>query len=212
MDTFTAGSCIRFGWETFKKRAWFFIGMTLAYLAISWIIGFFGGFVAGIFGEQSGNVLSSIIIYPLNMLLGMGFVALTLKAHDDPNAARFGDLWHPRQFWTYLAASIMTTVVTVCGFILLIIPGIILSILFYFVTYLIIDRELGPIEAMRESIRITKGHRWTLFLLLLASLLICLVGVVCLFVGILVAFPIVALSTVHAYRRLSAPGDAAPAL
>jgi len=27
--SFTAGSAIRFGWETFKKRPWFFVGATI---------------------------------------------------------------------------------------------------------------------------------------------------------------------------------------
>ena len=31
---FTAGEAIRFGWETFKRRPWFFVGATLIVLVL----------------------------------------------------------------------------------------------------------------------------------------------------------------------------------
>ena len=32
---FSAGAAIRFGWETFKRRPWFFVGTTLLILLVS---------------------------------------------------------------------------------------------------------------------------------------------------------------------------------
>lgn len=31
---FTAGEAIRFGWETFKRRPWFFVGATLIIMLV----------------------------------------------------------------------------------------------------------------------------------------------------------------------------------
>ena len=41
---FSTGAALRFGWETFKKRPWFFVGSTFVILLASGLInGFTGG-------------------------------------------------------------------------------------------------------------------------------------------------------------------------
>ena len=35
---FTAGEAIRFGWETFMRRPWFFVGATLIIMLVSGLI------------------------------------------------------------------------------------------------------------------------------------------------------------------------------
>jgi len=67
----------------------------------------------------------------------------------------------------------------------------------------VVDRGLGPIEAMQESWRITKGHKWQLFLLFLALLGINLLGFLALFIGIFVTAPMTLVALAHAYRTLA---------
>ena len=55
-------------------------------------------------------------------------------------------------------------------------PGIIFALMFMFSTFIVIDRELGPIEAMKESHRITHGHKWKLLGFSLLLVLINLLG------------------------------------
>ena len=45
------------------------------------------------------------------------------------------------------------------GLILLIIPGIIVSLMFLFFAHVIVDREVGPIEALKVSKIITDGAK-----------------------------------------------------
>ena len=99
---------------------------------------------------------------------------------------------------------ILTALAIALGFLALIIPGIILSMGLAFVPYLVVDRGLGPIEAMKESWRITKGHKWQLLLLFLALLGINLLGILALIIGIFVTVPITMLAFAHAYRTLNA--------
>jgi hypothetical protein len=35
---FASGAAIRFGWETFKRRPWFFVGVTVVILLVSGLI------------------------------------------------------------------------------------------------------------------------------------------------------------------------------
>src|SRR5262249_10203656 len=121
---------------------------------------------------------------------------------DNLDSVDIKDLWHPQQFWYYVGAAILSGIIIAVGFVLLIIPGIVLAIMFMFVGYLVIDRKMGPVEALRASKRITTGHKWDLLLLMFAVIGINILGILCLLVGLLVTIPITLLSMVHAYRTL----------
>src|ERR1700690_2690182 len=206
MNTFSGVECIRFGWQTFKKRPWFFIGVAI-------LLGIAGGFANGfrsIFAVQSlTSLFGSAVYWILTMLIGMGTTALFLKAHDSIETARDLDLWHPRPFWKYTGATILFALVVVVGFILLIVPGVIAALMFIFTAYLVINRNLGPIKAMKESARITKGHRSQLLILFALVLVLNIVGAILLLVGLLVTIPVTSLATVHACRTLAKMAPAA---
>lgn len=75
-------------------------------------------------------------------------------------------------------------------------------VIFMFATVAVIDQGLNPVEAMKESVRIARGHFWSLFGLGVLLVLILAVGVLAFGVGLFVAIPIVSLAYVHAYRVL----------
>jgi len=85
---------------------------------------------------------------------------------------------------------------------LLIIPGIIWAIKFYFFSYLIVDKGLGPIEALKRSSAITDGSKWDLFLLGLLLFGINLIGAIPFFLGWFVTIPISMVATAFVYRKL----------
>ena len=206
MNTFSAGSAIRFGWETFKKRTWFFIGMTVVIGVVSWII----GAVVGALTVSSDTASVAIVAFLLNLalstLLNMGVIAYALKAHDAPEKAEVIDLWHPQNFLPYLGATILVFLCVVLGFVLLIVPGIIVGIMLMFTPYLVIGRNLRPIEAMKESRRITEGSKGQLFLLGIALFGLNIAGAIALLVGLFVTIPISMLAIAHAYRQLEHKG------
>lgn len=205
MNAFSATACIRFGWFTFKKRGWFLIGVTATMMVISWII----AAIAAAFGERDlGGFLGFVVNIGLSTLLSMGFTATLIRAHDTLESADVWDLWHPKPFWKFLAAELLVGVIVLGGFILLIVPGIIAMLMLLFVPYLVIDRELGPIEALKESARITRGFRWELVLLVLIVFVLNIAGALALLAGLLISIPVTTLALVHAYRTLE--GKAKP--
>jgi uncharacterized membrane protein len=213
---FSTGSALRFGWETFKKRPWFFVGSTVVILLASGLInGFTSGIDAALTGSaQEPSLIGTVINLALGTLLSMGATAFYLAAHDNPDTADLALLWHPRPFWKYLGASILLALAVAIGFVLLIVPGIILGLMFMFTTFVVIEHELGPIDAMSESHRLTRGHKWQLLGFVLLLLLINVLGVLALVVGLLVSIPVSTLAFVHAYRVLGGkpgprPADAA---
>jgi uncharacterized membrane protein len=211
---FSTGSALRFGWETFKKRPWFFVGSTVVILLASGLIDAFSSGVDAVVGgsAEQPSIVGTVVNLGLGTLLGMGATAFYLAAHDNPEAVDLSALWHPQPFWKYLGASILYALAIVVGLVLLIVPGIMFALMFMFTTFIVIDRGLGPIEAMKESNRITYGHKWTLLGFTLMLVLINLLGVIALVVGLLVSIPVSSLAVAHAYRVLGGrtpPQDAA---
>lgn len=197
MNTFSIEAAFRFGWDTFKKRPGFFIGMTAIIFAVSWATGFVIG-MAGMKDNFIGNIVNLLV----TTLLDLGVVATMLKVFDAPESATFNNLWHPHNYVPYLGATILTAIAVVVGLVLLIIPGIIAAMMLLFVKFIVVDRNLGPVEAMKESARITKGHRMTLFLFVLAIAVLNIIGAILLLVPLLVTIPVSTLAMVYAYRTI----------
>ena len=211
MHTLSVGDCIRFGWETFKQRPWILIGAFLLAMVIASLPGIIGPHPEiGPDGQvipqplTTFEVVMSLASLVVSIFVGLGLTTFSLRAHDNIQAVQIADLWNPGPFWRFLGAHILTVIAIALGFLALIVPGIILAVGLGFVPYLVVERGLGPINAIKESWRITKGHKWQLFLLFLALLGINLLGILALVVGIFVSVPITMLAFAHAYRTLAA--------
>jgi uncharacterized membrane protein len=83
--------------------------------------------------------------------------------------------------------------------------------MFMLTPFIVIERAFGPIEAMKESHRLTYGHKWKLLGFTLLLLLINLLGALALIVGLLVTIPVSTLAFVHAYRVLGGKVEPRPA-
>src|SRR3989344_2410515 len=203
MNTFSPGSMISFGWDTFKKRPWFFIGVFL----VVGILSSGGNFQLNDTDYSAATIalfiVAGIAFGIISILAKMGATQLALKAHDSAESATFGDLWAPHPFWKFIGGSILVGVIVILGLILLIVPGVIWASRYLFVPYLLMERRSSPFEALKESARITYGHKWQLLGLLGLTMLINILGAILLLVGLLVSIPVSALAMVHAYRTLS---------
>ena len=211
---FSAKSCVHWGWETFKKRPWFF---ALVFL----VVGLLSGGNLNYHTDTSSFhitpalaalfIVAVIIGVVIKTLVNMGKTNLLLKAHADVAAVSWRDLWSPHPFWRFLVTSVVYGLIVFVGFILLIVPGIIWGITYMFAPYVVMDRGSSMREALGESARITKGHKWELFWFGILLGLINLLGLLCLVVGLLVSVPVTALATVYAYRTLQRMADESPA-
>jgi uncharacterized membrane protein len=83
--------------------------------------------------------------------------------------------------------------------------------MFMFFGYFIVEHSSGPIVALKESARITKGEKWNIFLLVLIFLGINILGVLALGIGLLITAPMSAIGIAYVYRKLSAAQEVSPA-
>lgn len=188
-------SCLSFGWKTFKARPWLFVGSSLIYAAIQLVLGWAEAVLPGFIG--------TILNVAVGTLLALGLMTLYLKAHDSLSGASFKDMWNPKPFWKYLVTSFVIGALVFAGIILLIVPGVILGLAFSFAPYIVIEKKVWTMAALKESWRLTKGQWWKLFLLGLVIALMNIIGAFLLLVGLLVTAPISVLAMVHAYRTLA---------
>lgn len=203
---FTISEALRFGWKTTLKNIRILVPVQLI-VAFFYFLPNVAEYIIG--NEPTNITLSSAVFntvsWILQIIVGMGFTKMCLKIHDG-DAVTYTDLIScTHLFFKYFVASILYGLVCLAGFVLLIVPGFIWGIKFWFFTYAIVDQEMGPIRALKESSLITEGVKKELFVFSLAILGINILGILALFVGLLVAVPTSILATTYIYRRLTAP-------
>lgn len=187
-------------WKKFKENYKFLLAVTLFYLAVRII----EGMTQKIFEENSiGITLVAIASGVLNALIAIGMVQIYLKISRGMQAS-FGEIMGGgKYFWKLIGGSILYGLIVLVGYLLLIIPGIIWQYKYGMFSYLIIDKDMGPIEAIKESGALMYGNKWKLFFLQLLMIPIVFAGILFFGVGILAAIPVVTLMSVSFYRIIS---------
>ncbi len=92
-----------------------------------------------------------------------------------------------RNYWNAVIAGLVTTIIIVIGFFMLIVPGIIFACRLAFVPFLVIDRNMEALEALKASWAMTKGHGWTVFFMGLLAVCIVIAGLLVLIFGVLIS-------------------------
>jgi len=93
-----------------------------------------------------------------------------------------------QKFWLILATSIIAGVLMLIGFILFVIPGLILAVYFQFIMYVVIFENKWGVDAIKRSYEIVKGNFWwVVLIILLVALASGLIGSIP-FVGGIITF------------------------
>ncbi len=95
-----------------------------------------------------------------------------------------------KNYLNIVLANLLVFGLVMMGLIVLIIPGIIIGCRLVFVSYLVMDKEMSPIEAVEESWRMTKGdYGFKIFGMAILSIFIVIGGlilfIVCVFPAIM---------------------------
>ena len=89
---------------------------------------------------------------------------------------------------------------------LTIIPAAYTSIRLQFYDYFLVDNESGPIESIKKSKSITKGHAGELFVLGAILSIIILISMIPLMIGLLISIPLAIMVNTSIYLRLNSAG------
>lgn len=192
--------------------------------------GFFVAMLVGAVPGQLPNVLvwtgvlsqDSIIFYTLTgIMMIVGWLVGSYLWAGALRAALAAARQEPVDFALFFSggdrmvalfiANFLVTLGATFGMLLLIVPGIVLFAGWSLASFLVVDADESPIEAIKASWELTQGHKMKIFLFGLTSFLLFVLGACACYVGIFAATPVVVIAFAEAYRRISGRmgGDAA---
>lgn len=197
-----------YGWESFKRTPGLLIGVTI----FSGLVGIVGTGTSG--GVANFNVVISALFFVAFFLIRMIVEAGLIKVALDiikRGGSRFIELFSGVHYViSYILASILYSLIILAGLLLLIVPGIIWAVKFQFFGYFVVDKEMGPVEALKNSSRITNGSKINILLLDILMMLLNIAGSLAFGIGLLITIPVTMIAMAHAYKQLEEP-DFSPA-
>jgi len=188
------GRSFSYGWQMMFKNSF----LTLLFAII--LTGILRGPISINMQADNADWLRLVWVFPMAMLsmaygllfipvISYGTKYIFLKAMRDEEV----DLLtlfegFKEKYFKIILANLIVISVTIIGFILFIIPGIIILCRLLFVPYLVMDKNMDPIQAIERSWQVTKGHGWKIFFMGIISFFIIIGGLMIFFVGILISF------------------------
>lgn len=211
------GFCLGQGWKhTFANFGTIFL-VGLIYLAISFGVGIVTTLIFGgqsdvqmnehDFQTNSGSPLSLIgglINQCVSIFLSLGttHIGLRILRGEHPQV---GEMFSQgNKFLNGALATLFFVIMFVLGLICFIIPGIFIALRFGFFMEAIVEKKLDAISALKYSYRLTRENTLSRLGLAIISILIVVAGFIALFVGLIIAIPVVWMTSLVAYRYLHA--------
>lgn len=205
------GACYAFGWGQMKKYVLEVFLVTVVALVIS-LPGYalmdadeemgHGNDVLGVIG------LIYLILVTRPFKYGAFFVFLrSVKNHQVKVKDMFDAL---QNYLNVVLANLFVLVIVAVGVVLFIVPGIVLACRLSFTPFLVVERKMEAVEAVKESWRLTGGHAWTIFLIGLLAIPISVLGLAILGVGVIGAMMWVGMTHAALYHAISSSKEAWP--
>lgn len=183
------------GFDIFKKEYGLFIGFSL----VAGIMAFTVSLIP-IVGTFAQVIITSITN------LGFFYVARKIKKRERPD---FGDFFKPfDDFGNILGVALVVFILTLVGFLFLIIPGIYLGIAWGFAVPIVyFYKGIGLWDSMEASRRVVTEKWWWFLLLGICLVLFNILGALCLLVGLLITIPVTHLIMYVAFDDIMNPDE-----
>jgi uncharacterized membrane protein len=177
----------------------YFIALII-YGAISFAITMVQEATVGTTGDVAASlveIIVTLILFPLGV--GLGLLGIRRAAGKETPVST---LWEPySQAIPLIVMFILMAVLIVAGFLLLVLPGIYLSIAYSFAPYLIVEKNMGVWEALETSRKAITAYWWRYFGLMLVALLLVIIGLIPVFIGLIWVVPIIAIATGEVFAK-----------
>lgn len=189
------------GWRQLWK---YFLELFLITL-IGFVIGIPAGIngwglgVGGAFLGLFGFAYSILIVSPVEY--GVSFCNLKAARGDKLEIKDIFEAFN--NYWNAVLTALLVGIIVFIGFILLIVPGIIFACKLAFAPYLVVDRKMEVIEAIKSSWNMTNGHAWKVFLIGLLAIPIFIAGLICFGIGVIISILWVSMALASLYHSVS---------
>ncbi len=199
----TVGASYGNGWRQLWKHflELFLIGVIALLIGLpSGIGGWFediavAGAIFGFLGLVYGILINGPVDY------GVAFANLKAARGDKLEIKDMFEAF--KNYWNAVLASLLVFVIIIIGLIIFIVPGIIFACKLVFTPYLVVDRKMEVIEAIKESWRMTGGHSWKVFFIGLLAIPVIIAGLICFGVGVIISFMWINITLASLYHAVS---------
>lgn len=179
------------GFDTYRQNWRFLFLVSLAMIFVSML------------GESvKDSTVLELLFWLLNSVLWIGFINICFKLVNKKRVELIELIGDIGKLPSYIIASILYGLAVGFGFLLLIVPGVILATRLQLYIYYIIDKNQGPIESLKSSWNATRGHMLNLIGAMLIAVVINIAGALALLVGLFVTYPATILAGVYIYKKL----------
>lgn len=224
MNTFSVPEAISNGWQLTKKYFIISLGLILAFGVVSCLLSFLGERSVAI-----GWIVQLVNIV-ISVTFSMGMIRITVDAvrGEEPRFGAFKDVFS--RFLPYLGMNILVSILALVPFVIIfsigvvivggsvimgdpdvifelwwllllaLIPVIYVSIRMFFAPYLLVDGNKGVMESIKMSWNVSAPMQGKIFLFYVVTLLVMILGFICLFVGIFVALLIIVYAQAYIYN------------
>jgi len=165
--------------ESLKGKWGISIAACLIAGVITIMITILGGYLIN--EDWGGNLLSLFVTPPI----GVGLALFFLNIHSG-NKLEIKTIFNPfKDVWlNSVLAYFMMIVIILIGFLLFFIPGVIATLMFSQVLYIIAeDNKIDPYNALVKSKKMMEGNKWKLFKIMLIIILLAIVCILTLGIG-----------------------------
>lgn len=208
------GEVLSQSWEVFKANWGIVVGtFIVGYLAI-FLVQQVVGAALGVsafrpnpqpgYGKLFGAFAVQIVLGQLvTAFIQVGWIRVWLGAvrGEQPTFGTF--LSGGSRYIPMLLSTLLLWVAMALGFVLLIVPGIILGLGLFFTPYFVADSELGVVDALKASWQATDGHKASLFVFGIVLFFLNLLGAIPCGLGLFVTGPMSVLSFAIVYTRIT---------
>jgi len=209
-------------WNKFSKNA---VALLVPALVYGIIIGILAGAVYGLafalaptttyesygssYSYEASFGFASILVLIVGYIILMVVAAAIQSAYlgglldiADGRPVTIGSFFKPRNVGSVIIATLIIGIAAGIGSFCFIV-GLVIGVFTLFTTVIIVDRKVSPIDAIKQSVEITKNNIVPVILTWLVAGAIALVGALLCGIGLIVAIPVSALFLVYAYRKLT---------
>ncbi|RMI30628.1 hypothetical protein [Nocardia stercoris] len=189
-----------YGWNRFRANPFSWIAITLvgfvAYLAVALVVNV--GNMTSVPALLLLFLVVSIVIWLLQAAMIRGALFET-----DGNPPDFQAFFGFTDAGNVLITALIVFVATVVGFVLFVLPAIVIGVLCMFSLHFVIDHNADPFTAIRSSARLVLGNLGTVAVLVLCVAAMTVVAMIPCGLGLLVVGPVTIMAVTFAYRLLT---------
>ena len=229
-QAYNIGDAFSWAWNKFSKNAGPLVVATLIYALIEFVVlgiliglsialspdseytsydsGFAYSWSAFSFGGIVMNLIFTFVLMLVAYTIQSGYLSGVLDIANGHQVS-VGSFFKPRNLGNVVVAGLIVSAIVAVGNALCWIPGLVASFFLMFTIVALLDRNLAPVDAIKNSFETVKNNVGNALIAWLIIGVVTAVGALICGVGLLVAVPVATLFLVYTYRSLTG-GQVAP--